>query len=105
MIMRLHTTIAVDLLGPIQYLAPALEIPKYHHEKWDGTGYPFGLKGEYIPLAARLFTVVDVYDALTSDRPYRGAWPHEKAVEYLRAESGRHFDPKVVKIFLKMLDG
>ncbi|MBI5297975.1 MAG: HD domain-containing protein [Chloroflexi bacterium] len=104
-IMRQHTSIAADLLRPIQYLAPALEIPQYHHEKWDGSGYPFGLKGEHIPLAARLFAVVDVYDALTSDRPYRNAWSHEKAVEYLRAEDGRHFDPKVVKIFLKMLKG
>ena len=104
-IMRQHTSIAVNLLRPIQYLAPALEIPQYHHEKWDGMGYPFGLKGEQIPLSARLFAVVDVYDALTSDRTYRKAWPHAQTLEYIRAESGRHFDPKVVEIFLKMLEG
>lgn len=103
-IMRQHTSIAVKLLRPIQYLAPALEIPQYHHEKWDGTGYPFGLKGEQIPLAARLFAVVDVYDALTSDRTYRKAWPRAQALEYIRAEAGRHFDPKVVEVFLRMLE-
>lgn len=103
-IMRQHTSIAVKLLRPIQYLAPALEIPQYHHEKWNGTGYPFGLKGEQIPLAARLFAVVDVYDALTSDRTYRRAWPRAQALEYIRAEAGRHFDPKVVEVFLRMLE-
>ena len=103
-IMRQHTAIAVDLLRPIQYLAPAMDIPQYHHEKWDGSGYPNGLKGEQIPLAARLFAVVDVYDALTSDRSYRKAWSHAKTAEHIRTESGKHFDPKVVDIFLKMLE-
>jgi HD-GYP domain-containing protein (c-di-GMP phosphodiesterase class II) len=103
-IMRRHTAIAVDMLRPIQYLAPALDIPQYHHEKWDGSGYPHGLKGEQIPLAARLFAVVDVYDALTSDRPYRKAWSYAKTVEYIRAEAGKHFDPKVVEFFIKMLE-
>jgi putative nucleotidyltransferase with HDIG domain len=103
-IMRQHTAIAVDLLRPIQYLAPAMDIPQYHHEKWDGSGYPNGLKGEQIPLAARLFAVVDVYDALTSNRSYRKAWSHAKTMEYIRAEAGKHFDPKVVEIFAKMLE-
>lgn len=103
-IMRQHTSIAADLLRPIQYLAPALDIPQYHHEKWDGSGYPFGLKGEQIPLSARLFAVVDVYDALTSDRPYRQAWTRARAIRHIREESGRHFDPKVVDFFIKMLE-
>ncbi len=103
-IMRRHPSIAVDLLSPIPYLAPSLEIPKSHHEKWDGTGYPEKLSGEYIPLSARLFAVVDVYDALTSDRPYRRAWTSEDALRYIRGESGKHFDPKVVEVFFKTLE-
>jgi PAS domain S-box-containing protein len=103
-VMRQHTSIATELLKPIPYLAPALEIPQFHHEKWDGTGYPHGLKAEQIPLAARLFAVVDVYDAVTSDRPYRKAWSHGQAIDHIRAESGKHFDPKVVEAFLKMVE-
>jgi len=103
-IMRRHPSIAVELLSPIPYLAPALEIPKSHHEKWDGTGYPDKLRGEYIPLSARLFAVVDVYDALTSDRPYRRAWSHEDALRYIHEESGKHFDPKAVEVFLKTME-
>jgi len=103
-IMRQHTVIATDLLKPILYLESALDIPQYHHEKWDGTGYPHGLKGEQIPLAARLFAVVDVYDALTADRPYRKAWTHTEAVDHIHFETGKHFDPKVVEIFLQMLN-
>jgi HD-GYP domain-containing protein (c-di-GMP phosphodiesterase class II) len=91
------------MLAPITYLKPALDIPHCHHEKWDGTGYPRGLKGEQIPLAARLFAVVDVWDALRSDRPYREAWPEEKALEYIHAESGKHFDPQVVKVFERII--
>jgi HD-GYP domain-containing protein (c-di-GMP phosphodiesterase class II) len=87
------------MLSPIAFLRPALDIPYCHHEKWDGTGYPRGLKEEQIPLAARIFAVVDVYDALTSDRPYRPAWPQEKASAYLREQAGRHFDPRVVEVF------
>jgi HD-GYP domain-containing protein (c-di-GMP phosphodiesterase class II) len=75
--------------------------PLCHHEKWDGTGYPRGLKGEQIPLAARIFAVADVWDALTSDRPYRQAWSSSKAMDYIRENSGAHFDPQVVEIFLK----
>jgi PAS domain S-box-containing protein/putative nucleotidyltransferase with HDIG domain len=103
-VMKAHPEIAFRMLSRIEYLRPALDIPYCHHEKWDGTGYPRGLKGEEIPLAARIFAVVDVYDALTSDRPYRKAWTHEKAVEYVREQSGRHFDPQVVEAFLRILE-
>jgi putative nucleotidyltransferase with HDIG domain len=101
-IMRRHPTFAYELLLPIAYLRPVLEIPYCHHEKWDGTGYPRGLKGEQIPWAARIFAVVDVWDALRSDRPYRPAWPEEKVREHIRAGVGTHFDPQVVEVFLKM---
>jgi len=102
-IMKRHSVIAYELLSPISYLRPALDIPYCHHEKWDGTGYPRGLKGEEIPLAARIFAVVDVWDALYSDRPYRPGWSEEKAKEYLRQQAGAHFDPKVVDVFLSMI--
>jgi HD-GYP domain-containing protein (c-di-GMP phosphodiesterase class II) len=98
--MRQHTQYAYDLIHPIEYLRPALGIPTTHHEKWDGSGYPGGLKGEQIPLAARIFAIADVYDALTSDRPYRAAWSKEKAVQYIREQNGSHFDPQIVPIFL-----
>jgi Response regulator containing a CheY-like receiver domain and an HD-GYP domain len=100
-IMRKHPQYAFDMLAPIAYLRPALNIPHCHHEKWDGTGYPRGLKGENIPLAARIFAVMDVWDALTSDRPYRKAWSEKEAIEYIRQQSGIHFDPAVVKIVLE----
>lgn len=103
-IMKTHPQLAYDLLSPIEYLRPALDIPYCHHEKYDGSGYPRGLSGEEIPLAARIFAVVDVYDALTSDRPYRKAWTAEKALELIRSESGKHFDPQVVEIFLQEID-
>jgi HD-GYP domain-containing protein (c-di-GMP phosphodiesterase class II) len=99
--MKKHPTFAYEMLSPIRYLRMALDIPYCHHEKWDGTGYPRGLKGEAIPLAARIFAVVDVYDALTSDRPYRPAWPKEKALENIRTGSGKHFDPRVAGLFLQ----
>ncbi len=102
-IMRRHPQFAYDMLAPILYLKKALDIPYCHHEKWDGTGYPRGLKGELIPLSARIFAVVDVWDALTSDRPYRKAWTREKAREYIQEESGRHFDPSVVNVFLRLI--
>ncbi|MBI5841868.1 MAG: PAS domain S-box protein [Chloroflexi bacterium] len=104
-IMRMHPVHAYEMLSHIAYLRPALDIPYCHHEKWDGTGYPRGLKGEEIPLAARLFAVVDVFDALRADRPYRNAWPEEKALQYIRGQAGRHFDPKVVEAFLRMAEG
>ncbi len=102
-IMRQHPKFAYDMLSPIEYLRPALDIPYCHHERWDGSGYPRGLKGEEIPLAARLFAVVDVYDAITSDRPYRKAWSQQKAMEYLQQQAGKHFDPQAVKAFLNLL--
>ena len=102
--MRQHPLHAYELLYPILYLRPALDIPYCHHEKWDGTGYPRGLKGEQIPMPARIFAVVDVWDALRSERPYHEAWPVEQAQEHLRAEAGRSFDPIVVDQFLKMID-
>ena len=102
-IMRRHPQLAYEMLSPITYLQNALGIPYCHHEKWDGTGYPRGLKGEEIPLTARIFAMVDVYDALTSDRPYRPAWTKRKAAAYIRQQAGLHFDPKVVDIFLKMI--
>ena len=101
--MRQHPQLAYNMLFPIEYLRPAMDIPFCHHEKWDGTGYPRGLQGEQIPLAARLFAIVDVWDALTSDRPYRRAWEREKVLAYIREESGKHFDPNVVDAFLQLI--
>lgn len=103
--MKKHPGYAVNLLSPIKFLRPALDIPQHHHEKWDGSGYPLGLTGEAIPLTARAFAVVDVYDALTSDRPYRAAWTRERALEHLQREAGTHFDPVVVQTFLNLLRG
>ena len=103
-IMRQHPVYAYQMLSPIAFLRPSLDIPYCHHEKWDGTGYPRGLKGEEIPIAARIFAVVDVWDALTSDRPYRDAWPKEKTLKYIREQSGKHFDPQVVEAFLEFLN-
>jgi len=103
-VMRLHPRLAYDMLSPISYLRPALDIPYCHHEKWDGTGYPRGLKGEQIPLAARLFSVVDVWDALRSDRPYRKAWNEERVGEHISSLSGTHFDPNVVPAFLRLME-
>ena len=102
--MRKHPEYAFNLLAPIPYLRPALDIPYCHHEHWDGSGYPRGLKGEEIPLAARIFSIVDIWDALLSDRPYRKAWPREKVIEYLKEISGKNLDPKIVIEFLKMID-
>ena len=101
-IMRKHPQFAHYLLAPVEYLRPALDIPYCHHEKWDGTGYPRGLKGEEIPFEARLFAVVDVWDALCSDRPYRAGWPEAKVIDYIKSESGTHFDPKAVDLFIRV---
>jgi len=98
--MKKHTTFAFEMLSPINYLRQAPDIPYCHHEKWDGTGYPRGLKGKQIPLIARIFAVVDVWDALNSDRPYRPAWPEQKVLDHIRSLVGTHFDPEVVKICL-----
>lgn len=102
-IMRQHPLWAYEMLKDIPYLQPALAIPLFHHERWDGSGYPSGLEGTAIPLAARIFAVVDVYDALTSDRPYRPAWSREKALAYLKEQRGKLFDPRVVDAFLEMM--
>ncbi len=104
-VMRRHPLYAYELLWPIDFLRPALDIPYEHHEKWDGTGYPRGLKGEQIPLAARLFSVVDVWDALRSDRPYRDRWPEEQVRAHIQLHSGTHFDPQAAELFLQMADG
>lgn len=100
-ILKRHTEYAFQWLSRIDYLRPALDIPYCHHEKWDGSGYPRGLKREEIPFAARLFAVVDVWDALLSERPYKSAWSLEQAVEYLKSQKGVHFDPNIVDVFLK----
>jgi len=102
-IMRKHPAMAYEMLSSVRYLQPALDIPYCHHEKWDGTGYPRGLLGEQIPLSARIFAVADVWDAVTSDRPYRSAWSTEKALAYIREQSGLYFDPAVVEVFLGLM--
>ncbi len=102
-LMRRHPALAREMLCPITFLQPALDIPYCHHEKWDGTGYPQCLQGEQIPLAARLFAVVDVWDALRSDRPYRKAWSRERVLDHLRGLAGTHFDPQVVQAFLTLM--
>lgn len=100
--MRMHPVYAYDALCSIPYLLPALDIPYCHHERWDGSGYPRGLEREHIPLSARIFAVVDVWDALTSDRPYRKAWSEERVTKYITSQSGKMFDPQVVDIFFKL---
>jgi PAS domain S-box-containing protein len=102
-VMRMHPVFAYDLLSGIPFLRLALDIPYCHHEKWDGSGYPRGLSGKQIPLAARIFSVVDVWDALGSDRPYRKKWAEDKIVEYIRREAGTRFDPEIVELFLKKI--
>ena len=104
MLMKQHPQIAYKLLSPIKYLRPALNIPYMHHEKWDGSGYPNGLKEDQIPLEARIFAIVDVWDALNSDRPYRKAWDRKKIITYLKEQSGIHFDPLIVTQFFKLLE-
>lgn len=101
-IMRLHPTHAYEMLSPIAFLRPALDIPYCHHERWDGTGYPRGLRGEHVPPAARIFAVADVWDALSSDRPYHAAWAPDKVREYVRTQSESHFDPDVVRIIMEI---
>jgi PAS domain S-box-containing protein len=102
-IMKRHPEIAFKLLSPIEFLRPALDIPYYHHERWNGNGYPQGLCAEEIPLTARIFSIVDVWDALCSDRPYRSSWPPKKAMTYLRDQAGKAFDPRVVELFLAII--
>jgi HD-GYP domain-containing protein (c-di-GMP phosphodiesterase class II) len=102
-IMKKHPGFAYEMLKPIVYLRHALDIPYCHHEKWDGSGYPRGLAGEAIPLVARIFAVVDVWDALTSDRPYRKAWSREKTIAFIKEQAGQHFDPDVVAVFMSTI--
>jgi putative nucleotidyltransferase with HDIG domain len=99
-----HPIYAYEMLSPIAFLVPAIDIPYCHHEKWDGTGYPRGLKQDEIPFAARIFPVIDVWDALTSDRPYRKAMPHNEVRQIIQADSGKHFDPYVVEAFMGLKD-
>lgn len=101
-VMRTHPKVAYDMLSSISFLEKALVIPAYHHEWWDGGGYPFGLKGQEIPLAARIFAVVDVWDALLSERPYRKAWDRERVIQYFREQAGKQFDPEIVERFLEL---
>jgi HD-GYP domain-containing protein (c-di-GMP phosphodiesterase class II) len=101
--MRRHPEFANEMLSPISYLRPAIDIPYGHHERWDGSGYPRQLSGEQIPLAARIFAVVDVYDSMISDRPYRKTSSKQAAVDYVRMNSGILFDPRVVEAFLKLV--
>jgi HD-GYP domain-containing protein (c-di-GMP phosphodiesterase class II) len=103
-LIKQHPVYAYDMLKQIDFLLPAIDIPHYHHEKWDGSGYPKGLRGEAIPFAARIFPVIDVYDALVSDRPYRKGLPPEEVLERIKVDSGKHFDPQVVEAFLAMDD-
>ena len=103
-IVRNHPQFAYDMLKEIDYLQAALEIPLCHHEKWNGTGYPRGLKEEEIPIAARIFAIVDVWDAMTNDRPYRKAISREEVISYLTNQSGQYFDPNVVDVFIRILN-
>ncbi len=103
-IMKQHPVYAQRFLSKVEYLRPALDIPYCHHEKWDGTGYPQGLKGQQIPLAARIFAVIDVWDALSSDRPYRKALPLNEVIEYIKAEKNKYFDPEIVDAFFELIE-
>lgn len=103
-IMKKHPVFAREMLRQIVFLQPAMDIPAFHHEKWDGSGYPYGLAGRDIPRVARVFAIIDVWDALTTDRPYRKAWPAERALQYIQENSGTHFDPEVVSAFMNMLE-
>ena len=102
-IIRRHPVYAMEMLSPITFLRPALDIPYCHHEKWDGSGYPRGLKGTQIPLAARIFAAVDIWDALRFDRPYRKAWPEDRVCEYINSLAGNHLDPDVVQGLLQYI--
>jgi putative nucleotidyltransferase with HDIG domain len=103
-VVRKHPVYAYEMLNPIEFLRPAIDIPYCHHEKWDGTGYPRGLRGMEIPFAARIFPVIDVWDALVSDRPYRKALPPDQVRQHIHNDAGKHFDPHVVRAFMEMED-
>src|SRR6185369_14587940 len=102
--MKTHPLGGAEMLKRMNFPEPVLQIVASHHEKWDGTGYPRGLKAEEIPLSARIFAIVDVWDALTSDRPYRKAWSEAETLAYIREESDKHFDPQVVDAFLSLMN-
>jgi putative two-component system response regulator len=104
-VMRLHPWIGAEMIKHNSFLAHATHIPLYHHEKWNGSGYPDGLIGEQIPLSARIFAFADVYDALTSERPYRSAWKQTDALDYILQQSGIHFDPMITPVFVKVFSG
>ena len=97
-----HPTRAAEIIQPVSFLRTALDVPLYHHERWDGSGYPHGIGGDDIPVVARIFAVADVWDALTCDRPYRPAWSQDLAVDFIRKNAGSHFDPLVVEAFLDL---
>jgi HD-GYP domain-containing protein (c-di-GMP phosphodiesterase class II) len=99
---HMHPFYGYELLAPVRFMAPALDIPYCHHEKWNGSGYPRGLKGDQIPLVARIFAVADVWDALTHDRPYLRAWGKPEALEQIQSAAGEHFDPAVITAFLSL---
>ncbi len=99
-LMKMHPQYVYEMLASIRYLKPSLDIPCCHHEKWDGSGYPRQLAGDQIPLSARLFAILDVWDALTSDRPYQNSWDTEQALKYIREQTGKYFDPKIVERFM-----
>jgi len=101
--MKKHTILGSEFISGIPFLRDAVDVPCCHHERWDGSGYPNGLQGEQIPLAARIFTVVDNWDALNSDRPYRKAWPRQAVIEYLQENAGKIFDPHVVSEFMLLV--
>ena len=103
-VVKMHPLRAKELLENIPFLKPAMDIPYRHHERWNGTGYPDGLSKKDIPLSARIFAIVDVWDAITSDRPYRQAWSKEKSLAYIREQSGILFDPQIVQVFLELID-
>jgi HD-GYP domain-containing protein (c-di-GMP phosphodiesterase class II) len=102
-VMKLHPVYAYQFLYPVEFLRPAIEIPYHHHERWDGSGYPHGIQGEEIPLAARIFAVVDVWDALCSNRSFRPAWERSKIIEFLKSQAGTKFDAQVVAQFMDLI--
>ena len=103
-IMKRHPIIAKDLIDPIEFLKSSIDIPYCHHEHWDGAGYPQGLQGKDIPLAARIFSVADIWDALHSDRPYRKKWAKEEIIEHIQSISGSYLDPEIAGVFLDCLN-
>lgn len=102
--MKMHTTFGWGMLSGLSGLEDSLDIPHYHHERWDGNGYPCKLKGEEIPISVRIFSLADVYDALTNERSYKSAWSDSAATSYIRSQAGKQFDPRIVDVFLRVVD-